>query len=153
MQDCEVPCFGCTDAGVRESETSLFALFFPPSLCGVEWKLLCGRGSLTPAVSSAPAGCQAPIAWSSSHAKLRQTAVKLGCRAVNWGKLETCVSCWYSCNSHRFFLSIAGQGSECKPLKWNPKGDELLQITVRPWETAVQAGLCTDVQFVCRSLE
>jgi len=59
----------------------------------------------------------------------------------------------YPCNSHRSFLSIVGQGSECEPVKWNPKGDELLQSTVKPWETAVEAGLYTDVQFVCRSLE
>jgi len=59
----------------------------------------------------------------------------------------------YLCNSHRSFLSIVGQGSECEQVKWNPKGDELLQSTVKPWETAVEAGLYTDVQFVCRSLE
>ena len=57
-----------------------------------------------------------------------------------------------SCNSHRSFLSIVGQGSECEQAKWNPKGDELRQITAKPWETAVEAGLYTDVQFVCRSL-
>jgi len=56
-------------------------------------------------------------------------------------------------NSHRSFLSIVGQGSECKQAKWNPKGDELLRSTVKPWETAVEAGLYTDVQFVCRSPE
>jgi len=59
----------------------------------------------------------------------------------------------YPFNSHRSFLSIVGQGSECEQVKWNPKGDELLQSTVKPWETAVEAGLYTDVQFVCRSLE
>lgn len=56
------------------------------------------------------------------------------------------------CNSHRSFLSIVGQGSECEQVKCNPKGDELRQITAKPWETAVEAGLYTDVQFVCRSL-
>ena len=60
---------------------------------------------------------------------------------------------WNPCNGHRSFLSIVGQGSECEQVKWNPKGDELLQSTVKPWETAVKAGLYTDVQFVCRSLE
>jgi len=56
------------------------------------------------------------------------------------------------CNSHRPFLSIVGQGSECEQAMRDPKGDELLQSTAKPWETAVEAGLYTDVQFVCRSL-
>lgn len=56
------------------------------------------------------------------------------------------------CTSHRTFLSIVGQSSECEHGKRDPKGDELLQNTAKPWETAVEAGLYTDVQFVCRSL-
>jgi len=56
------------------------------------------------------------------------------------------------CTSHRTFLSIDGRSSECEHGKRDPKGDELLQITAKPWETAVEAGLYTDVQFVCRSL-
>jgi len=54
--------------------------------------------------------------------------------------------------SHRSFLSIDGQGFECEQVMRDPKGDELLQNTAKPWETAVEAGLYTDVQFVCRSL-
>ena len=56
------------------------------------------------------------------------------------------------CTSHRSFLSIVGQGSECEQVMRDPKGDELLQNTAKPWETAVEAGRCTDVQFVCWSL-
>lgn len=56
------------------------------------------------------------------------------------------------CSSHRTFLSIVGQGFECEQMKWNPKGGELRQSTAKPWETAVEAGHNTDVQFVCRSL-
>jgi len=54
--------------------------------------------------------------------------------------------------SYQSFLSIVGQGFEYEQIMRNPKGDELLQNTVKPWETAVEAGLYTDVQFVCRSL-
>lgn len=89
-----------------------------------------------------------------SHAKRKQIPALRRCE---WG-----VSCPLlsgrgvrlerPCNSHRSFLSIVGQGSECEHVKWNPKGDELRQITAKPWETAVEAGLYTDVQFVCRSL-
>jgi len=56
------------------------------------------------------------------------------------------------CSSHRSFSSIVGQGFECEQVIRDPKGDELLQNTAKPWETAVEAGLCTDVQFVCWSL-
>lgn len=31
---------------------------------------------------------------------------------------------------------------------WDPKDGELYLITVKPWETAVEAGHCLDVQIV-----
>lgn len=55
-------------------------------------------------------------------------------------------------SGHRTFPSVDGQSFECEQGKRDPKGDELLQNTAKPWETAVEAGPYTDVQFVCRSL-
>jgi len=31
----------------------------------------------------------------------------------------------------------------------DPKGGELYLVTVKPWETVVEAGRVTDVQIVC----
>jgi len=42
-------------------------------------------------------------------------------------------------NSHRIFWSN-GQGSECEHVQQDPKGGELCLATVKPWETAVEAG-------------
>lgn len=39
------------------------------------------------------------------------------------------------------------QGSECQRVQWDPKGGELYLGTVRPWETAVEAGHRPDVQI------
>jgi hypothetical protein len=39
------------------------------------------------------------------------------------------------------------QGSECQRVQWDPKGGELYLATVRPWETAVEAGHRPDVQI------
>lgn len=58
-----------------------------------------------------------------------------------------------ACSGHRIFQSMMGQGFECERGWQDPKGGELYPVTVKPWETAVEAGLYTDVQFVCRSLE
>ena len=41
-----------------------------------------------------------------------------------------------------------GQGSECLQGPWDPKGGELYRPTVKPWETVVEAGRCSDVQIV-----
>jgi len=57
----------------------------------------------------------------------------------------------HPCNGHRIFWSI-GQGSECEHVRQDPKGGELCLATVKPWETAVEAGHSTDVQIVCQSL-
>jgi len=48
--------------------------------------------------------------------------------------------------------SIDGQGFEFEHMQRDPKGGDLCPITVKPWETAVEAGRCTDVQIVCRNL-
>jgi hypothetical protein len=39
------------------------------------------------------------------------------------------------------------QGSEFQHVQWDPKGGELYLATVRPWETAVEAGHRPDVQI------
>ena len=39
------------------------------------------------------------------------------------------------------------QGSEFQHVQWDPKGGELYLDTVRPWETAVEAGHRPDVQI------
>lgn len=39
------------------------------------------------------------------------------------------------------------QGSEFQHVQWDPKGGELYLGTVRPWETAVEAGHRPDVQI------
>ena len=42
----------------------------------------------------------------------------------------------------------SGQGFECLRGPWDPKGGELYRSTVKPWETEVEAGRCSDVQIV-----
>jgi len=42
----------------------------------------------------------------------------------------------------------SGQGFECLQGPWDPKGGELYRPTVKPWETVVEAGRCSDVQIV-----
>ena len=42
----------------------------------------------------------------------------------------------------------SGQGFECLQGPWDPKGGELYRSTVKPWETVVEAGRCSDVQIV-----
>jgi len=56
-----------------------------------------------------------------------------------------------ACNGHRILQSMMGQGFECERGWQDPKGGELYPVTVKPWETAVEAGRSTDVQIVCRS--
>jgi len=45
-------------------------------------------------------------------------------------------------------LKSSGLGSECLQGPWDPKGGELYRPTVKPWETVVEAGRCSDVQIV-----
>ena len=42
----------------------------------------------------------------------------------------------------------SGQGSECLQGPWDPKGGELYRSTMKPWETVVEVGRCSDVQIV-----
>jgi len=42
----------------------------------------------------------------------------------------------------------SGLGFECLQGPWDPKGGELYRSTVKPWETGVEAGRCSDVQIV-----
>jgi len=49
------------------------------------------------------------------------------------------------------FWSI-GQRFVCEHRRHDPKGGELCLATPKPWETAVEGGLSTDVQIVCSSL-
>jgi hypothetical protein len=87
-------------------------------------------------------------------------------RALGWWGMETdpadrkSVQCERRSNrTERPILPHAGQraiaagprfyeqGSECQRVQWDPKGGELYLATVRPWETAVEAGHRPDVQI------
>jgi hypothetical protein len=65
--------------------------------------------------------------------------------------MEKCATPLDPCNRSRILQSIDGQGFEFKHVQRDPKGDDLFSTTVKPWETAVEAGSCTDVQIVCLS--
>ena len=85
--------------------------------------------------------------------------------ALQWG-MATCSCCggissceWRSSCTARPILPYSiqramgtgprfnEQGSEFQHVQWDPKGGELYLDTVRPWETAVEAGHRPDVQI------
>jgi len=51
------------------------------------------------------------------------------------------------CMEHQFHRPVDRVLSACG-VPWDPKGGELYQSTVKPWETEVEAGRCSDVQIV-----